>query len=256
MEDIEIGLWVAEIVAISVSIVSASIIMWKLFWRRWRLEKRERLVSETVIPLFEEVNENVRRLKKMELGVQVDDALISEVGNVVNKSGLWEAFASRNIKGQVKFMYAGIREYGMYGHKATRRYWEILKGVLNERLFKEEEDARRFSGKTDVIVQKMYHFGFGLYFVEGWDVVRDQFYDDVSNFVKVFCDESSDVSRVSVSAEDVLRAIGIKVKQDVEIESFGFLRSNLIKTGDILIEGLSRWKIRELESLYGRVVEE
>ncbi len=245
MEVVEIVLWIVEIVAISVSILAGSMIAWRLYDRRWRLEKQERLVSDVLAPLIAEVDGNIGMVRNLRYGLSL------ERWEDIRNDSMWRYSTTPVLKEEVESLYSKFEGYESSHMRAVGHFEELLTGVFAEFVFgrgvldNPREDAVK-AGTFDLKRE-----GFNMYLEEDWDVVREKFSEGIGECVRELSEVWTDAK--VVSGEDVLTILGSRIEKDEAIEEFESVRLEILEDGKTVSGHLSEIEKWTLAELYEKV---
>ena len=244
MDDVELALSILTIIAIVLSILFSSYLTWFLYSQGWKRERLERLVSDVVTPLLEEIDGSVESIRESRNAS-------TEIWSRVKNNPLWLSLIAPRIKKKTEDFYDLIRRYSVSYGPAHRSFWSIVQTTFGDFILKKDVDARGFLSEFQIILNTP-HEAIPLYLKNGWIAVRKDSHENVSYFVRDFCERNKDITRASVSAEDLLAVAGKRVDDDKNVQKLVSVRSSMLSAGENLGESLHKWKDRQLRWLYGR----
>lgn len=261
MDEVAVALNIILIFVMMLSISWASFLAWLLFEERWKRERKEKLVESVILPLIEEVGENLYRVGEYEFARDSSglEYLVSvDEWKRVRYSLLWDAFCPSRVRRLAERVYSEMGDY-QDGRWAAVQYFDgIVLGVLKDFMLRKDEallDLIEVQKVLDMIKSETYRFrneGFDLYFKEGWDTMKDKLYESVSSFIRKLGSQHSNVCESSVSVEDVFGVVKRRIEREDEIVVFGSMRESILSDGGKLEEELRKWKNEELRKLVGK----
>lgn len=271
MEWDEVVLRVVGIVVTVLAILLGVLIALWISERKWRKEKRERLGSDILAPLIEEVESNVSHVKsgkewyRHEMSVR--EWVRTDTWGRVRYDLLWRFFADkrRKVGGQVGRWFENLSLYGEKKDEADYRFRVIVRKSLVRQVFVSDFED---SGMESVLCDDMRGLFDGLKFMMlraekrrrgnvvgyemgDWSDVVKEYAGDLDAFVRKYREEDGYVK--DVKGEEVLILIGNEIWKDQVMISFRVLWNRVVSNGEKLLDVLS-WEEKVLrDKLYKKV---
>lgn len=250
------------ILVIGLSISWASLLAWLLFEERRKRERKEKLVETVLLPLLEEVEGNLGRIAHHRIVYDsqgIGRVVSSVVWKEVRVSLLWDALSPHGVKNLAECLYDDMWGYSDARGEAIHRFDNIVIDVFEDFLLKkdaplDEVEIEKVKGTIKNEAYTLRNSGFDLYIEEGWNSLKDRYYESVSKFMRDTGRQHSDVCETSVGVEDVFGVIRRKIEGDEDnpIEWFGHLKESILEDGQSFVAELIAWKNQELKYLMGK----